>query len=76
MDLYAAEVARQRVLDRAVAALWNASVKCLEDNGVIEKANISVTLKKKTITEKLTVDRYKIRISKEKLAKKQKEKKI
>ena len=75
MDLYAAEVARYRVPDRAAAAMWNAAVKCLQDNGFTEKAVISVTLNEKTITEKLTVDRYKIRRSKEKLAKKQKEKK-
>ena len=43
MDLYAAEVARYRVPDRAAAALWKAAVKCLEDNGHIEKADISVT---------------------------------
>ena len=57
--------------DRAADALCNAAVKCLEDNGVIEMADISVTLKEKTITEELKVDRYKIRRSKEKLAKKQ-----
>ena len=60
MDLYAAEVARYRVLDRAEAALWNAAVKCLEDNLVIKKADISLTLNEKTITEKSIVDRYKI----------------
>ena len=62
--------------DRAAAAPWNAAVKCLEYNGVIEKADISVTFNEKTITEKLTVEIYKIRRSKEKLAKKQKETKV
>ena len=38
MNLYAAEVARYRVPDRAAAALWNTEVKCFEDNWVIEKA--------------------------------------
>ena len=48
----AAEVARYRVLDRAAAGLWKVAVKCLEDNGCIEKDDITGTLNEKRIIEK------------------------
>jgi hypothetical protein len=69
IDLYAAELARYGVSERAGAALWNANIKCLEENNVLKKEGDT------TITENLTVDRYKIRRAKEAFAKKQKEKK-
>ena len=69
IDLYAAELTRYGVSDRAGAALWNACIKCLEENNVIQNEGET------TITENLTVDRYKIRRSKDSFARKQKAKK-
>ena len=58
--------------DRPASALWNAAVKCLQNNNCIKNHDDD----EKTIVEKLTVDRCKIRRAKEKFARKQKAKKL
>ena len=37
MDLFASEVARFGISDRAAAALWNGAIRALEDNDFLEK---------------------------------------
>ena len=55
LELFVAELDRYSIPDRPGAALWNASVKAKEENGVLEKES------ENTIRKNLTVDRYKIR---------------
>ena len=69
LELFVAELDRYSIPDRPGAALWNASVKAKEENGVLEKES------ENTIRKNLTVDRYKIRREREKFRKKQEEKK-
>ena len=71
ISLFVAEVARYGVPDRPASALWNAAVKCLQNNKCTKNHDDD----EKTIVEKLTVDRYKIRRAKEKFARIQKAKK-
>ena len=55
LELFVAELDRYSIPDKPGAALWNASVKAKEENGVLEKES------ENTIRKNLTVDRYKIR---------------
>ena len=59
MDLFVAELTRYGISDRAGAAVWNGVVKTLEDNEILMKEDET------SITENLTVDRYKIRREKD-----------
>jgi len=68
LELFVAELDRYSIPDRPGAALWNASVKAKEENGVLEKES------ENAIRKNLTVDRYKIRREREKFRKKQVEK--
>ena len=55
MDIFAAELRRYHVGERASATLWNAAIHDLEKADVIEKEG------SKEITETLFVERYKCR---------------
>ena len=69
MDLFASEVARFGISDRAAAALWNGAIRALEDNDFLEKKGDG------PIAKNLIVDQYKIRRAKAVVAKKQTAKK-